>query len=162
MSRRVVVLSDTHMPRRGRTLPQPVLDALRNAELIIHLGDVTHMNVVQFLETFAPVRGVHGNNDTAEIQSRFPQTDRFTLAGQRIALVHGHVGGRTALLAARTVRDADIVLFGHSHSAYVAEEDGRLLLNPGSPTDPRWSPYRAFALLDIDEERIVPTIVPLR
>jgi predicted phosphodiesterase len=75
-------------------------------------------------------------------------------------LVHGDVGGRTALTAARSVDGGDAVLFGHSHRPYCSVEGGRLLFNPGSPTDRRFGPYRSYGWLEIGE-RIRPRIVPL-
>jgi hypothetical protein len=39
------------------------------------------------------------------------------------------------------------VVFGHSHIPWLEDEDGLLLLNPGSPTDKRRQPERTFALL---------------
>jgi hypothetical protein len=30
----------------------------------------------------------------------------------------------------------DILIFGHSHRQFLMEEDGRIFINPGSPTHP--------------------------
>lgn len=159
---RIVVLADTHLPRRGRLLPHEVLQALEGADLLIHLGDFTGQEVVPLIERYAPLRGVRGNNDTPEIRARFPDLDRLEIEGQRLAMLHGHLGGRTALEAARKVDDADIVLFGHSHQPHNSREGGRLLFNPGSPTDQRWSPHRAFGVIDLRDGQVRARVVPLR
>lgn len=156
----VVVISDTHMPRVGRALPPIVMDELQRADLILHLGDVTQESVLRDLESIAPVRAVWGNNDSEELRLRLPERDSFDLHGHRFAMLHGHLGGRTAREAALKVRDADVVLFGHSHRAWQTWDGDRLYLNPGSPTDPRWSPSRAFAVIDVDET-VRPRIVPI-
>jgi putative phosphoesterase len=161
MSRRLVVLSDTHMPRRNRSLPRELVGALRTADLIVHLGDFTGMEVVTFLEAYAPLIGVHGNNDSDDIRARFPATQRIEMEGKLLVLLHGDIGGRSANVAARATRGGDVVLFGHSHHPLCSWEGGRLLFNPGSPTDKRWADYRAYGVLEIGET-IEATLIPLR
>jgi putative phosphoesterase len=56
-------------------------------------------------------------------------------------------------------RDADVVLYGHSHMPMLSGHDSMLLLNPGSPTQKRFAPYRSYGILEIGETieaRIVP------
>jgi uncharacterized protein len=156
----IVVLADTHMPHRARTLPETVLQAIRSAQLVIHLGDFTELEVLQSLQLLAPLAAVHGNNDSDDIRSRFPAFLRLSIEGQRLVLLHGDVGGRTALACARAVSDADIVLFGHSHHAWSTWENGKLLFNPGSPTDRRMSPIRSFGILEV-AATVVARIVPV-
>lgn len=146
---RILVLADTHMPRRGRTLHPSVLHAAEEADLIAHLGDFTGLEVVREIERLRPLVAVHGNNDAPEVRDCFPEELRLTIHDRRLALIHGHLGGRTAFQAALGVADADVVLFGHSHRARVAWEGKRLLLNPGSPTERRFAPFRSYAILTI-------------
>ena len=47
-------------------------------------------------------------------------------------------------------RDADVVVFGHSHIPWDGVEDGVHLLNPGSVADPRREPSPSFAVLTVD------------
>lgn len=161
MTTRAVVLADTHMPRRARELPRLLLDALATADLVIHLGDFTEGDLAGELASLAPLYAVHGNNDSPQIRDRFPATLTMTLEGHSAVLLHGHLGGRTALEAARRVQAADLVLFGHSHRPWCSREDGRLLFNPGSPTDRRWAPHRSFGVLELREDSIDASIVPL-
>ena len=127
----------------------------------MHLGDFTHIEVANFLRTFGPLHAVHGNNDREEVRTQFPQRIDLDLEGFHLSLLHGDEGGRTALAAARAVRDADLVLFGHSHRPWNARENGTLLFNPGSPTDRRWFPYPSFGIIDLEPTRLDATIVPL-
>jgi putative phosphoesterase len=131
-------------------LPLSVLEAAQHADLIAHLGDFTEVEVARQLESMAPLAAVHGNNDSAEVRERFPALVRLDVEGRRLVLIHGHVGGRTAAQAARAVPDADIVLFGHSHQPRIQWENGRLLFNPGSPTQPRFSRSTSYGILTID------------
>ena len=161
MTNRLAVLADTHMPRSGRSLPEQLLSAVTGADVILHLGDFTGFDVVELLERSAPLVAVHGNNDEPEILNRFPASLRLTLAGYAIAMIHGHLGGRTAAQAARAITDADVVLFGHSHRPMCLRENGRLLFNPGSPTDRRTARYRSYGAIELGEEvraRIIPLL----
>ena len=57
--------------------------------------------------------------------------------------------------------EARIVVFGHSHIPWLEDEDGLLLLNPGSPTDRRRQPQHTFALLQVDGGEIMAEIMAL-
>ena len=50
------------------------------------------------------------------------------------------------------------VVFGHSHQPVGKLADGRLVFNPGSPTDKRREPYYSFGLLRV-AETIEPELV---
>lgn len=160
MTTRILVLADTHVPARGRSLPSDVLSAADDVDLIVHLGDLTAMEVIDDLARFAPVRIVHGNVDPPDVQAAYPAFLRLSVEGRELVLLHGHLGGRTALSAARSVSGGDAVLFGHSHQPYSATESGRLLFNPGSPTDRRRAPRRSFGILTVADS-IEPTLVSL-
>ncbi|MGI8828023.1 MAG: metallophosphoesterase family protein [Chloroflexota bacterium] len=153
---RAVVLADTHMPRRARSLPPLLLAELETADVVFHLGDFTEEDLVRSLREFAPLYAVHGNQDSPEVQALFPSTHRLTLEGNLVvALIHGDVGGRTAVHAAHSLLreqpDVALVLFGHSHRAYLEWDNGTLLFNPGSPTDRRRAPSKTFGILEVGE-----------
>ncbi|HLJ66590.1 MAG TPA: metallophosphoesterase [Chloroflexota bacterium] len=160
MTSRAVVLADTHMYRRARELPAAVLKELSQADLVFHLGDFTDPALLDLLHSFAPVHAVYGNNDPDELKQSLPRQKVVEISGYRVAMLHGHKGGKTALAAARNVDGADMVLFGHSHRPAHRVEDGRVLFNPGSPTDRRWWPARSFGVLVIGD-RIEPHLIPL-
>lgn len=155
---RVVVLADTHMPRSAKALPESVLKDIERSDLVVHLGDFTDMELVHHLRALAPLAAVHGNNDSSEIRTLLPATERFSIGRFRVTALHGHLGGQTALQAARRVTGSDIVLFGHSHAPVCTFVAGTLLFNPGSPTDRRWGRPPSYGILDIDDD-IDPHIV---
>jgi uncharacterized protein len=149
--KRVVVVADTHMPRRNRELPRPLLEAFAGADAIFHLGDFTTVEMLDNLRRYGPVHAVYGNNDDAELTATLPLVARIEIGARQFLLMHGHVGGPTAVLAARATCGGDAVLFGHSHRPFCSTEGGRLLFNPGSPTERRWSEYRSFGVIEVGE-----------
>src|SRR5215469_13152921 len=97
VSMRVVVLSDTHAPRRWKSCPPRVAEQLRDADLILHAGDVCTAAVLDELSDYGPVRAVLGNNDGRDVAAwGAPPTLEFELDGLRVAMIHdsGQAAGR--------------------------------------------------------------------
>ena len=154
---KVLVLSDTHSPRRWRSCPPALLPHLDAADVILHAGDVCTPDVLDLLATFAPVHVVMGNNDVPEVAAwGAPETLEVELEGVRIGMIHdsGQRQGRTARLH-RRFPHADLVVFGHSHIPLDETGDGVRILNPGSPTDRRRQPAGTFALLEMQDGALV-------
>ena len=153
---RVVVLSDTHAPRRWKACPPAVAARLRTAELILHAGDVCTAGVLNELAEYAPVHVVCGNNDGPDVVAwGAPETLEVDLAGLRVAMIHdsGQAQGRNARLR-RRFPSADLIVFGHSHIPWNEVDSGVRILNPGSPTDRRRQPRGTIALLDVEDGRL--------
>ncbi len=147
MSPLAVVLADTHIPRRARALPEGLVTYLERADLILHAGDLIVPSVLEELSAYdVPVYAVRGNVDAPGID--LPETLQLDLDGARIAMIHdsGRKEGRRKRLRER-FPEARVVVFGHSHIPFLEDENGLLLLNPGSPTDKRRQPEHTFALL---------------
>lgn len=152
---RVVVLSDTHAPRRWKSCPEAVADHLRRADLILHAGDVCTAAVLDELGAYAPVRAVVGNNDGPDVAAWGAQPIlELELAGVRVAMIHdsGQAAGRLARLR-RAFPAADLVVFGHSHIPLDQSGDGLRIFNPGSPTDRRRQPRGTIGVLRIEPGR---------
>jgi putative phosphoesterase len=149
---RAVVLSDTHLrDDSARRLPDRVHAELREADVVLHCGDVTEHGLLDELATYAPVHAVLGNNDVA-LRDTLPERLVLVLDGVRVGMVHdsGLTKGRAARVH-RMFPDSDIVLFGHSHAPVDdVGVDGQHLFNPGSPTQRRMQPHPSFGLLCFD------------
>ncbi|MGV1049602.1 MAG: metallophosphoesterase family protein [Solirubrobacterales bacterium] len=147
----VAVLSDTHLPKGSRRLPQRCVEAIGDADAVIHAGDFSTVAVLREIEAIGtPLHAVHGNVDDADLRRLLPASLELELAGRTIAVVHdaGPASGRLARLRARFPA-ADAVVFGHSHLP-LHERDGELqIFNPGSPTERRRAPRRSFGILDL-------------
>jgi putative phosphoesterase len=141
-------VSDTHLPRGRRRIPDRCWDELAVAELIVHAGDFTAPEVLDELEALGPpVAAVHGNVDAAALRERLPEARVVQATGARIAVVHdaGPARGRLARMRLR-FPDVDAVVFGHSHIPLHEEDGGFQIFNPGSPTDRRRQPRHTMGI----------------
>ena len=153
----MVVLADTHAPRRWRTCPPTVAACLRGADMILHAGDVCTAQVLDELAGYAPVLVVKGNNDGRDVAGwGAPERLETSIGGFRVAMVHdsGPAAGRPARLR-RWFPRAALVVFGHSHIPMDHAESGQRIFNPGSPTDRRRQPHGTLGLLDIADGRLI-------
>jgi uncharacterized protein len=155
-----VVLADTHIPRCAKGLPEGLLPSLEEADLILHAGDLLDPKLLDELALYAPVRAVKGNVDPPEVD--LPETLEFGFGGAKVAMIHDsrRREGRRRRLA-RRFPEARVIVFGHSHIPFLEDEDGLLLLNPGSPTDKRRQPERTFALLRVERGEVRAEILVL-
>jgi putative phosphoesterase len=159
----VAAISDTHLPRGARRLPEACLDHLRGADLILHGGDLSSVGFLDELAAIGPpVEAVHGNADEPAVRERLPKERVVEAAGARIGMVHipGPAAGREDRLAAR-FPGCGAVLFGHTHLPLVARHAGARILNPGSPTERRRGPFHSMLLLEIEAGAIRPELVRL-
>lgn len=149
----LAIISDTHMPRGDRALPDACVRRLREADLILHAGDVFAPEVLDMLEAIGPpLLGVHGNVDVPEVRARLPWRRVVEAGGARIGMVHdgGPAGGRLMRLR-EEFPDVDAVVFGHSHlPLHERDPGGRFqIFNPGSPTERRRAPVHTMGLARI-------------
>ena len=161
---RIVVLSDTHAPRRWKACPPAVARRLRGADLILHAGDVCNAAVLDELSEYAPVHAVEGNNDGPDVAAwGAPPVLELDVAGLAVAMIHDS-GPRAHRLERlrRRFPAARLVVFGHSHIP-LDETDGEFrIFNPGSPTDRRRQPEGTIGVLRVDDGRVVAAqIVPV-
>ena len=144
---RLLLLADTHVPKRARDLPSRVWDEVDEADVVIHAGDWVDLSLFEALDArSARLVACWGNNDGEDLRGRMPECAEATLAGVRIAVVHetGPSKNREQRLSAM-YPDVDVLVFGHSHIPWnTTTETGLRLLNPGSPTDRRGQPFCTY------------------
>jgi putative phosphoesterase len=150
---RLLLVSDTHIPGRARTLPAALLRAADAADLVVHAGDWVAASVLDDLEQHGEVLGVFGNNDGPDLRERLPEVARREIEGVRFAVVHETGDARRREVRMDDAYPADDVLvFGHSHIPWdTTTPRGLRLLNPGSPTDRRRQPHHTMMTVVVDE-----------
>ncbi|MFF7857286.1 YfcE family phosphodiesterase [Streptomyces sp. NPDC007904] len=154
---RLLLMSDTHLPRRAKQLPAPLLDELPRVDVVFHAGDWVDTATLDLLEDRSrQLVGVHGNNDGPALRARLPEIARVELEGLRFGVIHetGPARGREERCAAR-FPDLDVLVFGHSHIPWdTTAATGLRLLNPGSPTDRRRQPHCTYMTATITGGRL--------
>lgn len=143
MATRILLLADTHVPKRARALTPDVWAAVDDADVVIHAGDWVDESLLDELQSRASTLvGVWGNNDGPGLRRRLDEVARVEFEGVRFAVVHeaGSAAGRESRCD-DLYPDADVLVFGHSHIPWnTVTPAGLRLLNPGSPTDRRRQP----------------------
>ena len=81
---RIGVISDTHMPRRGKTLPNFVLEAFADVDMILHAGDINDWSVLQELNELAPTTAIAGNTDSHAVTDILGQMVLLELHGFKV------------------------------------------------------------------------------
>jgi len=161
---RIGVVADTHCPEFMSQLPPAVFGALAGVDLIIHAGDVNSEETLEALARIAPVVAVRGDHDRA--LPSLPLSREITVEGKRIFVVHGDRSRwleepQTLLWTLslghyrphqdlplelrRRFPQADVIVYGHTHSARVDTLDGVVVFNPGGVH--QWNPTTARARL---------------
>jgi putative phosphoesterase len=145
----VAIISDTHLPRGERRLPEACLERIRGADLLLHAGDFMTAAVYRELEAIGPpLHAVYGNVDDFELTQQLPEERVVEAGGARIALLHdaGPGAGRLERMRERFGERADALVFGHSHMPLHEEADGFQIFNPGSPTERRRAPAHTMGV----------------
>lgn len=158
------MVADTHSPEFAARLPPRLFEVLAGVDLILHAGDVTTQATLDDLARIAPVQAVRGDHDHA--LATLPAARELMVDGRRIVVVHGNRsrwieepatfiwtitlgffrphGGLPAALR-RRFPNADVIVFGHTHRAYIDTTDGILTFNPGGVH--QWTPVTTAARL---------------
>ena len=146
---KIGLLSDTH---KKVAYSQEVIDHLlqEGAEFLIHAGDIVKEEMLmQLKQSKVRYLAVYGNNDPhlAEVHNRYKLVQEphyFKLAGTRFKLMH---------LPFYMSADAEIVIFGHTHTFECDFKNGTLYLNPGEACA-RSKPVSECAMLEITPDML--------
>jgi len=151
---KLLLISDTHLPKRAKELPAQVWAEVDNADVVLHAGDWVDITLLDALQDRAAhLVGCWGNNDGPELRARLPERADVTLGGVRFTIVHetGASAGRDARMS-RLYPDTDVLVFGHSHIPWdTTTATGLRLLNPGSPTDRRRQPHCTYMTTTVSD-----------
>ncbi|MBR4027224.1 MAG: metallophosphoesterase [Lachnospiraceae bacterium] len=127
--KKILVFSDSH----GNI--ENMIEVVQNnrPDMIIHLGDCWR-DAQNLQDEFPdiPLEQVPGNCDfSREIAERV-----LLIEGKRVLICHGHTyhvkAGYLNIEYGAKEKNADVVLFGHTHRVYYDYHNGLVMLNPGS------------------------------
>lgn len=153
------VVSDTHgyfQPRLG--------ELFKDVDQIVHAGDIGAPSVIDALEEIAPVVAVRGNVDYGLLAASYPSWLELDVEGRKVLLLHrgGGILQADPTLAAilQHVRPG-VLVYGHTHRALAAWEDGVYCFNPGLGGRPRLGIQPTAGLLTIERDRVEGKILRL-
>ena len=141
------IISDTHISEHSKQLPESVMTAFKEVDLILHAGDIVSLSVLETLQSIATVKAVRGNMCLREVQEKLPEKLVFEVEDLTIGLTHGRGGpsGFTnRILRQFGNQKPDIIVHGHTHEQRAEIVDGTLFLNPGPG-------FHSVLLLKIDK-----------
>ena len=127
---RILIVSDTHGYHRNL---DRALESAGAVDMFIHLGDVEggeeYINAVVACEKHI----VRGNND---FFSELPKEDEFYIGAKKVFITHGHTYcvslDPQQVKEEGRARNADIVMFGHTHRPLLKYTKKTIIVNPGS------------------------------
>ena len=157
---RILVISDTHIPRTANDLPRRIYDEIRTVDMIMHAGDFAEIALYEKLRALKPVTAVYGNMDSEALRQVLKGKETVEVGGFRIGLIHGHGAARDLMDTVRKeFKGVDAIVYGHSHASENTVKDKILFFNPGSPTDKVFTAINTYGILDITPQGIKGTIV---
>jgi putative phosphoesterase len=128
------IISDTH-DNQDKTRKAIELFNSKKVEFVIHAGDYTSPFTLKlFKELNCKYVGVFGNNDGDKLLllersdgNIYNQPYIFTLLNRKIVVLHEH-----HLVDALTDSGHfDLIIFGHTHEAFIKKVKNTLVINPG-------------------------------
>jgi len=142
---RIGVVSDTHVTSFVE-VPDRILVALAEVDLIIHAGDFVTKDVFDGLKRLGEVKAVWGNMDSNELKRILPEKELLLIEEKRIGITHGS-GGPYGIedRVSRMFKDVDVIIYGHSHQPRNEIKEGVLFFNPGRARN-------SFGILTIGKE----------
>jgi hypothetical protein len=128
--------------------------------MILHAGDVGGYEVLHELAAIAPVHAVRGNTDPVGDPALPPSID-VAIHGKRIHVSHGHEAGSPKPDKLLALYDADVIVYGHTHTADVFQSGERLVINPGAAGPRRFNVAPSVARLIISGDRVEVEVVEI-
>lgn len=152
MTGKLGVISDTH-----KLLRPEAVSFLQGVDLIVHAGDIGEPDVIEQLETIAPVKAVRGNVDRGEWALKYPLEEVMEWNGKYLYVLH--------ILEEMTMDPIaagfDIVIYGHTHQPKIEEKDGIIYFNPGSAGPKRFKLPITIGAIEFGPEGPEPQFFPL-
>ena len=160
---KIGVLSDTHLRSPDSTLEHILEDLFKDADMILHAGDIVTRRVLDRLEE-SGVIAVCGNMDDYGVADAIPQARIVRADDLRIGLIHGWGSkeGLEARIVARFAADnPDLIVYGHSHVPFWGRVKGVAMFNPGAASRNRGTGLGTVGIVEIRDGKIHGSHVPI-
>jgi putative phosphoesterase len=161
--KKIGVISDTHLKEPSDIIERIAFQYFSDVDLIIHAGDLVRLFVLDaFFGMGKEVNAVCGNMDHVEIAKSFPIKKTIRIEDVHIGIIHGW-GGPDGMRSRITqeFEGVDAIIYGHTHHPFLAKEGDILFLNPGSPTDNRFTKENSIGIIEVDGKNIQGKIIRL-
>ena len=149
---KIGIISDTHTKvKKASNALSMLID--EGAEFIVHAGDICEKETLDLLKHCGKKYvAVYGNNDAHLVQyhNRYNLVQEpyyFKIADTKFKLMH---------LPFYMSPDADVILFGHTHTFETEFNKNTLFLNPGEICA-RSKPVSECAMLEVSKEKFLVT-----
>lgn len=154
---RALIISDTHGDARAL---EHILQHVGAIDTLIHAGDVLagesdgSRRIVKILNAIPQLFMVHGNCDSvrqaAELGLNLQlETNIFSFNNRLVLLHHGHRYRLVEMMEKARTIEGTVIITGHTHVKELFEQDGLVVVNPGSPSRPR-DGVASYAIWDED------------
>ncbi len=152
---KIGVISDTHIPISATDIPDVVLEAFKDVDMILHAGDLVNLSVIDILKSVCPnVTAVSGNMDSAQVKQVLSKKEVINIGKHKIGLTHGCGAPATLVNTVTHIFEADgvdVIVFGHSHAPLCETIGNVLYFNPGSLTDKIFTSVNSYGIIEINE-----------
>jgi len=164
------LIGDTHIPSRGPSIPESIINEFQEREIdyLIHVGDFTSIKTYETLQNIfgkEKVIAIAGNMDDIKITKQLPNNIELLIYEHKIFITHGSGGPNNIVERLNKKFDLskyDIIIFGHTHKPFNERwRDGKIYINPGSPTDRRFTKVNSYGYLNITKEKVEAKIIYL-
>lgn len=158
---KILVISDTHGDIEKA---EKLIKSSNGIDLVIHLGDYFR-DAQRLSDMFPqiPFEYIYGNSDF--MIGDVPAEKRLEYCGKKIFITHGHrysvKWDYEKLCKKAEEMNVDLLLFGHTHVADLVASEKFYLVNPGSISDPRDDSNESYAIIEIEENEVKPSIMYL-
>ena len=157
---RILIIGDTHITNI-RELSEVIIEAINQADWVIHTGDYARKELIDDLKESKgdKFQGVYGNADPLNVRETVPAKVIIKIQGKKIAITHPATGGSSSITKSKVIseflgEELDVIIYGHTHEAFIEKYKEILLINPGRGYIERYSsnPSGSFIILEIDKE----------
>lgn len=163
------IISDTHITESDEltkinALLKDLKKIFNNVDQIIHAGDICTQKFLNELNSIAPTISVKGHDDNINNLKKFI---KFPAGKYNIGVIHEIPNNLEDFFK---INEIHILIIGHSHQPFIrGTKFNTLLINPGSPTNPKAPPQKrgfdkpiarpSVITMAIDENDILSTYI---